>query len=116
MKARTTNRLGKMAVVLTVVAGTWDLAADAQKYEVYETYPGSSFRDWRKPATVYEWTDDSRLEVYETRPGSSFRDRRTTATVFEWQSNGDIEIYETHPGSSFRDWRKPSTVIRESDW
>ena len=43
-----------MAVVLTVVAGTWDLAANVQKYEVYGTYLGSSFRDWRKPSAVIQ--------------------------------------------------------------
>jgi hypothetical protein len=115
MDRPTTSRFGK-AATLAVLATAWCLPADAQRYEVYETYPGTGMRDLHKPATVYEWKGDSRLEVYETYPGMGMRDLHKPATVYERNRNGDIEVYETYPGMDMRDLHKPSVVIRESDW
>lgn len=77
---------------LLLVAG----AASADSY-VYPTLPGTTIRDWSKPAIGINGN-----EAYQTLPGTTIKDWSKPGYKLE----GD-NVYPTLPGTTIRDWSKP---------
>ena len=97
------------ATGLAVVAAT----AEAEQWDVYPTWPGTTMRDISKPGTVYEEDGRGRLVVYPTEPGMSLPSFSEPGMIIEREGRGRSVVYPTTPGTRLRDFSRPGYVIEE---
>ena len=89
-------------------------AVCAQSYTVYETMPGTSYRDYSKPGVRVDTDRSGAVVAYPTMPGTSYRDYSQPGVRVDTDYRGNTVAYPTMPGTSYRDYSKPGVVIESN--
>ena len=106
------------AILMLSVVGIMALSGKAQAeadgkngVETYQTYPGTSTRDFSAP--TYTTTRSGNTAVTtQSYPGSSTRDFTAPSRVSETNRDGTVTTYQTYPGSSTRDFTAPTYTTK----